>query len=236
MSDKDKSIIPPSPSDEDYARQSREQAALEREAYSVDEDQGDVFTDDDPVALFGQWMLLAGRHEANDPNAMSLATVDGDGMPNVRIVLLKDVSARGFTFYSNAESAKGLELEANPNAALCFHWKSIRRQVRVRGPVTALPKEESDAYFASRSRGSQLGALASFQSRVLRDRETLKRRIDDYDAIYQGRDIPRPENWHGWLVEPREIEFWVNRPWRLHDRLQFLRTADGGWQSRRLYP
>jgi len=235
----DEKIIPATPNDDDYAREADAQSDIEGsdggEAFAVDDDQGEVFTEKDPIELFRSWLALAGKHEVNDPNAMALATVDRAGMPNVRMVLLKDVGARGFTFYSNAESVKGLELEGTPKAALCFHWKSIRRQVRVRGTVEALSPEESDEYFASRSRGSQLGAIASFQSRVVDERETLERRIEDYDAIYKDRDIPRPDNWHGFLIQPTEIEFWVNRPYRLHDRKQFT-LAKSGWKSVNLYP
>ena len=234
-------LIPATPSDADYAREAEAQdliekeSRLEGEAFAVDEDQGDVFTEDDPIALFESWLAIAGKHEINDANAMTLATVDGEGVPNARVVLLKDVGPRGFSFYSNGESAKGRELKETAQAALCFHWKSVRRQVRIRGSVTALNPAESDAYFASRSRGAQLGAVASFQSRRLDDKETLKRRIEDYEAIYQGRDIPRPDNWHGFLVTPREMEFWVNRPYRLHDRKLFTRRGDH-WETVLLYP
>lgn len=216
----DEKLIPPTPSAEEYA---------------VDEDQGAVFTEQDPIDLFKVWLKLAGEHEMNDPNAMSVATVDPSGMPDVRILLLKDVGERGFTFYGNLQSAKGHELEGTPKAALCFHWKSIRRQVRVRGPVTRLPEAECDAYFATRSRGSQVGAWASFQSRPLEDRKMLEQRIADYEEIYKDRKVPRPEHWVGWLVRPETMEFWVNRPFRLHDRLFFEQQAEG-WRARYLYP
>ena len=231
--------IPPTPSEDDYAEEAKAQAAVE--AFGVADDQGAVFGAEppegrarDPFALFGEWLTLAGKHEPNDPNAMSLATVDAEGAPDVRVVLLKGVDT-GFTFYSNTQSAKGRELEHAPRAALCFHWKTIRRQVRVRGPVEAVSREDSDAYFASRSRGAQIGAWASQQSREMAEPGLLETRVADYEAIYEGRDVPRPDFWRGYRVVPREIEFWVNRPYRLHDRLAFTR-GDGGWEERRLYP
>ncbi len=220
-------VIPRTPTNEDYKTSS--------EFFDAGADQGEVFTSDDPVELFISWFHLAKQHEANDANAMSLATVDASGMPNNRIVLLKDVGADGFSFYSNAHSAKGEELEANPQAALCFHWKSIRRQVRVRGPITVLPPADCDAYFAQRARGSQIGAWASFQSRPLENRQKLEQRIEDFEEIYKHEDVPRPDNWIGWLVRPQKIEFWVNRPFRLHDRLVFEEQAEG-WKQLRLYP
>ncbi len=223
----DDGLIPKSPAAEEYGTVS--------EVFGVADDQGDVFVSDDPIELFISWFMLARQHEPNDANAMSLATVDTTGVPNVRIVLLKDVSARGFSFYSNAESAKGQELSSHPQAAMCFFWKSIRRQVRIRGPVSVLGPEESDAYFAERARGSQIGAWASFQSRPLENREILQRRVEDYEEIYKNRKVPRPENWHGWNVHPQTIEFWVNRPYRLHDRLVFEESAEG-WSQKRLYP
>ena len=223
----DDAIIPDTPSEAEYE--------TAEEAFGVAEDQGELLTSDDPVHLFITWFALARKHEPNDANAMSLATVDASGMPNVRIVLLKDISTEGFSFYSNAESTKGQELTSNPQAALCFHWKTIRRQVRVRGPVSVLDDEASDAYFASRARGAQIGAWASFQSRELESREMLTRRIEDYEAIYKDRKVPRPDNWQGWIIRPQEIEFWVNRPYRLHDRLKFEERAEG-WHPSRLYP
>lgn len=223
----DDAQIPPSPSDIDYQNP--------EEVYGIAEDQGEVFTSDNPFELFASWFEFAKQHELNDANAMSVATVDKEKMPNVRILLLKDFGPAGFSFYSNAESAKGEELAGTARAALCFHWKSIRRQVRVRGFVSKIGPKESDAYFSERARGSQIGAWASFQSRELESREILERRIEDYEEIYKGKDVPRPDNWHGWLVVPQEIEFWVNRPFRLHDRLQF-RLEDGEWTRAWLYP
>ena len=226
-------LIPPTPSAEDYAREAKAQ-----EAFGVADDQGDVLAGDDPLALFADWLALASQHEPNDPNAVSLATVDADGMPDVRVVLLKEVEpdgAGGFTFYSNDESSKGRQLSANPRAALAFHWKTIRRQVRVRGPVERVEADIADAYFASRSRGAQIGAWASQQSRVLDDPERLVDRVGDYESIYEGRDVPRPDFWGGYRVVPQTIEFWVNRPFRLHDRRLFTREGDA-WRTDRLYP
>ena len=226
-------LIPPTPTADDYAKEAQAQ-----EAFGVADDQGEVFGDD-PLETFAAWLTLAGEHEPNDPNAMSLATVRADGTPDVRVVLLKELAeneGRGaFAFYSNTQSAKGEALAANPRAALAFHWKTIRRQVRVRGQVRAVPAEASDAYFASRSRGAQVGAWASQQSREMADEDILKTRIADYEAIYEDRDVPRPEFWRGYEVVPDEIEFWVNRPFRLHDRLLFAWGGEG-WETKRLYP
>lgn len=222
-------LIPPTPSAEDYEAEARAQ-----EAFAVDADQGEVFTTDDPFELFRRWLALAREHEVNDPNAFALATVDADGTPDARMVLLKDLD-RGFTFYSNTGSAKGHELAANPSAAACFHWKSIRRQVRVRGAAEAVEDAESDAYFASRSRGAQVGAWASAQSRELEAEDALRRRIEEARARFEGRDVPRPEHWRGYRIVPQSLEFWVNRPFRLHDRLAFERAGEG-WRMRRLYP
>lgn len=216
------SLIPPSPSAETYA---------------VDDDQGDVFTVKDPFALFAVWLEKAGEAEPNDPNSMALATADADGLPNVRMVLLKDVDACGLTFFTNVESAKGEELAANPQGAACFHWKSIRRQVRFRGRIERVSDEEADAYFATRARGAQLGAIASAQSRPMESREALAREIERLEKLHDGEDIPRPDYWSGYRLAPIEIEFWVNRPFRLHDRLVYWReTAQGEWQSERVYP
>ena len=222
-------LIPPSPSDEDYAEEADAQ-----EAFAVDTDQGKVFNHDDPLDLFADWLDLAKKHEINDPNAMSVATVDKDGVPNVRVVLLKDLD-EGFVFYTNTTSTKGDELADNPVAALCFHWKSIRRQVRVRGTVESVSEAENDAYFAGRSRGAQIGSWASQQSRPMSDEQILKTRVEDYEAIYEGREVRRPDFWCGYRVIPTSIEFWVNRPYRLHDRLLFENSGDG-WGKTRLYP
>lgn len=215
-------IIPPSPSEE---------------AYSADADQGEVFTRDEPLALFAEWLALAARKEPNDPNAMALATVDEAGLPDVRMVLLKDIDAAGLTFFTNTESAKGRELAANPKAAICFHWKTIRRQVRFRGPVSPVSPEEADAYFATRARASRIGAWASAQSRPLEGRFALEKKVALKTAEFGLGEVPRPPYWSGYRLVPLQIEFWVNRPFRLHDRLQFSRTSpEAAWKSVRLYP
>ena len=197
---------------------------------------------DEPFALFATWLGDAERSEPNDPNAMALATVDADSLPNVRMVLLKgvdsaDATQRGFVFYTNLESAKGRELLAARKAALCFHWKSLRRQVRVRGLVSSVDDAEADAYFASRARGSRLGAWASAQSRPLESRFALEKAVAAVTARYPIGEIPRPPHWSGFRVTPLEIEFWHDRPFRLHDRLVFRRPDAGAvWQKQRLYP
>lgn len=190
---------------------------------------------DDPVTLFEAWLGRAGETEPNDPHAMSVATVDADGQPDVRIVLLKGLSSEGFDFYSNSESAKGQQLSDCPRAALCFHWKSQRRQVRVRGRVEKVGPEGSDAYFQSRARGSQISAWASDQSRPVEDRDTLIAEMDATEARFEGQDVPRPEHWFGYRVVPQTIEFWQDGAFRLHDRIQFSRNGDQ-WEKTRLYP
>ena len=191
----------------------------------------------EPFALFDDWMKDAAKAEPNDPNAMALATVDANGLPDVRMVLLKGVDARGFVFYTNTESAKGLELGANAKAALLFHWKSLRRQVRVRGPVETVTPEEADAYFATRPRGSQIGAWASDQSRPLPDRLALERRVAEFGLKFGLGKPPRPPHWSGYRVLPQAIEFWRDRPFRLHERLAFSREApEAAWTVARLYP
>ncbi|MFA5956147.1 pyridoxamine 5'-phosphate oxidase [Hyphomicrobium sp.] len=196
----------------------------------------------DPFQLFDAWMREAERAEPNDPNAMSLATVDANSMPDVRIVLLKSVDApespdRGFVFYTNFESAKGRELLANPKAALLFHWKSLERQVRVRGPVSLVGHGEADAYFASRPRLSRIGAWASHQSRPLSSRDVLEAKVQHFETKYPDEAIPRPAYWSGFRVVPIEIEFWMSRPFRLHDRIVFRRDAPrDSWHKTRLYP
>jgi len=188
----------------------------------------------DPFALFQVWFDLARASELNDPNAMALATSTPEGRPSVRMVLLKHFDARGFTFYTNGESRKGGELTANPRAALCFHWKSQRRQVRVEGPIEPVSAADSDAYFHSRSRRSQIGAVASQQSRPLASREELEAKAAEIAARYPG-EILRPEHWRGFRVVPETIEFWQDGPDRLHDRIVFSRDG-GGWSKTRLYP
>jgi pyridoxamine 5'-phosphate oxidase len=188
----------------------------------------------DPITLFGAWMKEAEASELNDASAMALATATRDGMPSVRMVLMKQVEERGFCFYTNAESQKGLELAENPRAAMCFHWKSLRRQVRIAGMVMELPAAEADDYFHSRSRLSQLGAVASQQSRVLASRELLAARVKDLEEEFPG-EIPRPGYWRGYVLRPERIEFWTNREGRLHDRFLFLRNGEG-WRKERLFP
>lgn len=203
---------------------------------------GDFTAADEPFALFARWLADAETSEPNDPNAMALATVDADGLPNVRMVLLKgvdgaDATPRGFVFYTNLESAKGRELIAAQKAALCFHWKSLRRQVRVRGLVSSVSGMEADAYFASRARGSRLGAWASAQSRPLESRFALEKAVAAVTARYPIGEIPRPPHWSGFRITPLEIEFWHDRPFRLHDRLVFRRgDAEVPWGTQRLYP
>lgn len=200
-------------------------------------DDATLFAHDEPFALFADWLAEAKKTEPNDPNAMALATVDAAGMPDVRMVLLKDVSAAGFVFYTNADSAKGLELAAQPQAALCFHWKSLRRQVRVRGAVSFVSDAEADAYFQSRDRGARIGAWASTQSQPLEGRFALEARIAQFTAQFGVGEIPRPPNWRGYRLAPVQIEFWRDRPFRLHDRLQFARAApELAWAKSRLYP
>ncbi|MFQ5563181.1 MAG: pyridoxamine 5'-phosphate oxidase [Parvularculaceae bacterium] len=218
----DSPLIPPSPSEE---------------AYAAGDDQGEVFTKDDPFALFAEWLALAGETEPNDPNAMALATVDEAGLPDVRMVLLKDVNADGLVFYTNLESAKGLQLAANPKAALCFHWKTIRRQVRFRGSVKPVSAAEADAYFATRARSAKIGAWASAQSRPMKSKLSLAKEVAAKAVEFGLGEAPRPPYWSGYRLAPLQIEFWVNRPFRLHDRLQFMReNFDAPWKTARLYP
>lgn len=215
-------LIPPSPSEETYA---------------VDQDQGDVFTQSDPFALFAEWLALASKTEPNDPNTMALATADDDGIPDLRMVLLKDVDASGLTFYTNTQSAKGEQLAANPNAATCFHWKTIRRQVRFRGHVTPVSDAEADAYFATRARSARIGAHASAQSRPMEGRFALEKQVALKAAQFGVKEVTRPAYWSGYRIVPVQIEFWINRPFRLHDRLQFKRENEGApWTTARLYP
>ena len=189
----------------------------------------------DPLELFDQWLAEARASEPNDPEAMSLATADAEGRPSVRIVLLKGHGPDGFVFYTNQRSRKGEELGANPRAALLFHWKSLRRQLRIEGEVRLVSDAEADTYFASRSRDSQLGAWASDQSRPLANRSDFEARYEAMRTKFEGLDVPRPPHWGGFLVIPQTIEFWSDRPHRLHERRLFTRSADG-WIEGLLYP
>lgn len=216
-------LIPPSPKYDPNAAPPPDDAAL--------------FAENEPFHLFERWFKEAKDKEPNDPNGMALATADADGFPDVRMVLLKHFDASGFVFYTNAESAKGRQLEANPRAAIVMHWKSIRRQVRVRGLIESMPDTDADTYFQSRDRGARLGAWASQQSRPLESRLALEKRIAELAAKYGFGEVPRPVYWRGYRLVPLAIEFWRDRPFRLHDRLAFTRGAPGEtWTKSRLYP
>ena len=191
--------------------------------------------DIDPYQLFDSWFAEAKKSEINDADAMAIASVDRDGMPSVRMVLLKEFTSEGFVFYTNYTSRKASELLATGKAAFVMHWKSLRRQVRVSGKVEQVPAAQSDAYFASRPRGSQIGAWASDQSKALDSRKTLEQAVADAETRYP-QDIPRPPHWGGFLIRPDEIEFWADGEYRLHDRFRYTRNAAGIWQAARLYP
>lgn len=198
---------------------------------------GDFTEADEPFALFTAWLTEAEKSEVNDPNGMALATAGADGLPNVRMVLLKGVDPTGFVFYSNRESDKGIELAANMQAAALFHWKSLRRQVRIRGPVEEVDPAAADAYFNSRPLQSRIGAWASQQSRPLESRFALETAVAKYAAKFALGEVPRPPYWIGYRIKPVAIEFWSDGLFRLHDRVRFRReTPDGGWQKERLYP
>ena len=192
-------------------------------------------TGTDPFALWERWFADAVRSEPADPNAMALATVDADGRPSCRTVLLKALDERGFVFYSNGESRKGRALAAHPRAAVLFHWKSLARQVRAEGEIQPVTADEADRYYASRARLSRLGAHASLQSRPLADRAVLEARVTEADRRYPGEDIPRPPHWSGYRLLPDRLEFWQDMPYRLHDRVQYDR-AGAAWTATRLYP
>jgi pyridoxamine 5'-phosphate oxidase len=220
----DPTLIPASPSEDDYVRQ------------VIEATPPALLSEEDPFALFAEWLEEAGKKEPNDPNAMAVSTVDESGMPDSRMVLLKGFDARGFVFYTNTHSAKGRELQGQPKAALLFHWKSLRRQVRIRGVVEPVTDAEADAYFASRARPSQIGAWASDQSKPLPgDRLTLEKRVAEMGLKFGLGKVPRPPHWSGYRIVPVAIEFWRDRPFRLHERLVFDR-ADGGWTTKRLFP
>ena len=190
-----------------------------------------------PWILFAEWYALADKNEPSDPNAMVLATVGAEGEPSARVVLLKGYDAGGFTFFTNRQSLKGIHLARHPQAAICFHWKSLKRQVRAEGLVTAVSDAESDAYFGTRPRGSQIGAWASEQSKILSDRATLEHRVEQVEKKYEGLSVPRPPHWGGYRLAPLLIEFWQERDFRLHDRIVYHRAGEKEkWIQERLYP
>ena len=214
--------IPPSPTEDEYLK-------------GVASADLPPLTAEDPIALFAEWLSEAVKSEVNDPNAMALATADADGLPDVRMVLLKDAGADGFVFYTNLGSAKGRQLADSGKAALLFHWKSLRRQVRVRGTVSPVSNAEADAYWSTRARPAQLGAWASQQSQPLPDRLAFEKAIAAYGVKFGLGKAPRPPHWSGFRLTPSHIEFWRDRPFRLHERLVFD-AAPGGWTTSRLYP
>ena len=198
---------------------------------------GDFTAADEPLRLFSAWLTEATAAEPRDPTAMTLATIDADGLPNARMVLLKGVDARGFIFYTNLDSQKGRELAVHPQAALVFHWKSLNRQVRVRGDVGRVSDAEADAYFATRAKQAQIGAWASKQSSPLESRLAFEKAVARYAAKYALSEVPRPPHWSGFRIAPRSIEFWQERPFRLHDRVEFRRESlSAPWSKTRLYP
>ena len=215
-------IIPPTPKTDDYLKDPAGKPLIPN--------------GQDPIALFKAWMAEARKQELNDSNAMSLATVDSEGMPDVRIVLLKEVTDAGFVFFTNCDSNKGQQLSATPKAALGFHWKSLRRQVRVRGNVSQVPDEVAAAYFATRAAPSRISAIASDQSRPLESRAAFEQRVAELTEVYgDSPDIPKPECWGGFQIVPTEIEFWQDQAFRMHDRLRYTRSGDE-WVTQRLYP
>lgn len=216
-------LIPPSPKYDPTATPPPDEAAL--------------FAEQEPFALFERWFKEAKEKEANDPNGMALATADASGFPDVRMVLMKSFEDGGFVFYTHTDSAKGAQLGANARAAVVFHWKSLRRQVRARGVISFVSDAEADAYFQSRDRGARLGAWASVQSRPLEDRLALEKRIAEFALKFRVGEVPRPPNWRGYKLTPLSFEFWRDRPFRLHDRLVFSRPdVSQPWATSRLYP
>src|SRR6478736_4715956 len=198
---------------------------------------GDFTERNEPFDLFADWLNEAEASEINDPNAVALATVDEDGLPNVRMVLLKGFDQDGFVFYTNFESQKGREVLGQKKAAMCFHWKTLRRQVRLRGPVEVVSDEEADAYYKTRARGSRIGAWASKQSRPLESRFALEKAVAEYTARYAIGEIPRPAHWSGFRIRPVSIEFWKDQKFRLHDRIEFRRASpEDNWTKVRMYP
>ena len=191
---------------------------------------------DDPLALFDAWFAEAKAAEINDADAMAVATASPDGLPSVRMVLLKGHAPEGFTFYTNADSRKGGELALNPRAALLFHWKSLRRHVRIEGPVEEVSPDEADSYFATRSRDSQIGACASLQSRPLESRSMFEERYEAVRRQFEGKEVARPDRWTGFRVRPEQMEFWTDRVHRLHARRLFTKLPDGSWSEGLLYP
>jgi pyridoxamine 5'-phosphate oxidase len=216
-------LIPPSPAEDDYVHAVETAEPLP------------LLAEGDPFEMFQAWLREAGQSEPNDPHAMTLATVDAEGLPDARMVLLKGLDARGFVFYTNTLSAKGRELAANPRCALMFHWKSLRRAVRIRGEVESVTDAEADAYFATRARSAQIGAWASIQSDPLPDRFALEKRIAAVGLRFGFGAVTRPPHWSGYRVLPQTMEFWRDRPFRLHERLRFNRAGQG-WTTERLYP
>ena len=225
-----KSVIPPTPSTSAYERNVVYKAQMEA-------NKTPIFDREDPISLFADWLEEAKRKEENDANAMAVATVGANGLPDVRMVLLKRFDEEGFVFYSHKNSAKGEQLRANNKAALNFHWKSLRRQVRIRGEVTMVSKAEIGTYFATRARDSQIGAWASKQSKPMKNRGVFEKAMDELKTKFEGTAVPLPPGWKGWRVEPQQIEFWRDKPFRLHDRLVFSRASIGDvWVKNRLYP